>query len=48
MSERNGTVSSPMNPEEKSNYSSDGVGLQTSSCKKSFGRSEERRVGKEC
>ncbi|XWS33589.1 hypothetical protein CRYUN_Cryun22dG0096200 [Craigia yunnanensis] len=43
-SERNGTVSSPMNPEEKSNYSSDGVGVQTSSHKKSSGPSARRKV----
>ncbi|XP_022739202.1 histone-lysine N-methyltransferase CLF-like isoform X2 [Durio zibethinus] len=43
-SERNGTVSTPMNPKEKSNSSSDGVGAQTSSRKKSSGPYARRKV----
>ncbi|XVE82820.1 hypothetical protein DITRI_Ditri16bG0036200 [Diplodiscus trichospermus] len=43
-SEKNGTVSSPIDPEEKSNSSSDGVGTQKSSRKKSSGPSARRKV----
>ncbi|XP_021275328.1 histone-lysine N-methyltransferase CLF [Herrania umbratica] len=43
-SERNGTVSSPINTEEKSNSSSDGVGAQTSFRKKPSGPSPRRKV----
>ncbi|XWS41886.1 hypothetical protein CRYUN_Cryun17cG0121000 [Craigia yunnanensis] len=43
-SERNGTVSSPMNTEEKSNSSFGGVGAQKSSRKKSSGPSGRRKV----
>ncbi|MBA0686782.1 hypothetical protein Goari_014364, partial [Gossypium aridum] len=42
--ERNGTVSSPIDPEEKLNSSSDGVGARTSSHKKSSGSSARRKV----
>ncbi|XP_012491835.1 histone-lysine N-methyltransferase CLF isoform X2 [Gossypium raimondii] len=42
--ERNGTVSSPIDPEEKLNSSSDGVGARTSSYKKSSGSSARRKV----
>ncbi|TYG94843.1 hypothetical protein ES288_A11G221300v1 [Gossypium darwinii] len=42
--ERNGTVSSSIDPEEKLNSSSDGVGARTSSHKKSSGSSARRKV----
>ncbi|KAA3474183.1 histone-lysine N-methyltransferase CLF-like isoform X1 [Gossypium australe] len=42
--QRNGTVSSPIDPEEKLNSSSDGVGARTSSHKKSSGSSARRKV----
>ncbi|KAK5793017.1 histone-lysine N-methyltransferase CLF-like [Gossypium arboreum] len=43
-SERNDTVRSPMNPEDKSNSSSDGIAAQISSSKKSAGPSTRRKA----